>query len=316
MSAYLQRLFDRAARSAPQPAPTGASLSPLAESDQRMNDPQFAGLFGLGFARPDEAESDGDASSFRPDARLPPAPRATPVPAPPPTRQEPRAAPEQSPRRVSEPPSAPAIPPFLDVGRIFPDDLQLPDTATQRAQPPAAAPAPSSPPPAEPVMPSTVAAPHDEAVDATARPAPVPAPRDSPAMPEPVHARAQPQPVRDRAVPAAPIEPQPADSAVPPPATEGSDEPARERDAAPVMMMPPRVTPQPIAAPETSASATETPRTAPPPPPRPVREERAAEQRKPDTPVHKRPMTAATASLIGPLVAEPRARTLFGLRRR
>jgi hypothetical protein len=47
-----------------------------------------------------------------------------------------------------------------------------------------------------------------------------------------------------------------------------------------------------------------------------VREERAAEQRKPDTPAQKRPMTAATASLIGPLVAEPRARTLFGLRRR
>ncbi len=89
MSAYLQRLFDRAAPSAPQPAPAGASLSPLAEADQRMNDPQFAGLFGLGFARADDAES--DVSPFRPDARLPPAPRATPTPAPPATRHEQRA---------------------------------------------------------------------------------------------------------------------------------------------------------------------------------------------------------------------------------
>jgi len=117
MSAYLQRLIDRAAPSAPQAAPAGASLSPLAEADQRMNDPQFAGLFGLGLARADDAES--DVSPFRPDARLPPAPRATPTPAPSATRHEPRAAPEQSPRRASEPRSAPAIPPFLDFGRIF-----------------------------------------------------------------------------------------------------------------------------------------------------------------------------------------------------
>jgi hypothetical protein len=315
MSAYLQRLFDRAAPSAPQPAPTGASLSPLAESDQRMNDPQFAGLFGLGFGRADDAESDGDVSPLRPDARLPPAPRATPMPAPPPTRQESRAAPEQDSRRASEPRSAPAIPPFLDVGRIFPDDLQLPNTATERAQSPAAPAAPASPPPAAPVMSSTVAPPHDEAADTMARPAPVPAPRDSPATREPVHTRAQPEPVRDRAEPAAPVEPKPADTAAPPPATERSDEPATERDAAPVMMMPPRVTPQPIAAPETAAASPVAPRPAPPPP-QPVREERAVEQRKPDTPAQKRPMTAATASLIGPLVAQPRARTLFGLRRR
>lgn len=314
MSAYLQRLFDRAAPSAPQPAPAGASLSPLAEADQRMNDPQFAGLFGLGFARADDAES--DVSPFRPDARLPPAPRATPTPAQPATRHEPRAAPEQSPRRASEPRSAPAIPPFLDFGRIFPDDLQLPDTATERAQPPAATPAPSSPPPAAPAMPIAVATPHDEAADAMARPAPVPAPRDSPAMPEPVHTRARAEPVRDRVTPAAPIDPRPADIAVPAPATERSDEPATERDAAPVMMMPPRVAPQPITAPQAVTSAPEAPRTAPQPPPRPARDERAAEQRKPETPAQKRPMTAAAASLIGPLVAEPRARTLFGLRRR
>jgi hypothetical protein len=311
MSAYLQRLFDRAAPSAPQPAPAGSSLSPLAESDQRMNDPQFAGLFGLGFARADDAESDGDVSPFRPDARLPPAPRAMPVPAPPSTRQEPRAAPEQSPRRASEPRSTPAILSFLDVGRIFPDDLQLPDTPTERTQPPAA---PPSPPPAAPVTPITAAAPHDEAEDAMARPAPVAAPRDSPATPEPVQAPAE--PVRERAAPATPIEAKPADSAVPAPATERSDEPATERDAAPVMMMPPRVTPQPIAAPEAATSAPATPRTAPQPLPQPAREERTAEQRKPDTPAQKRPMTAATASLIGPLVAQPRARTLFGLRRR
>jgi len=36
MSAYLQRLFDRAAPSAPQPAPAGASLSPLAEAERRQ----------------------------------------------------------------------------------------------------------------------------------------------------------------------------------------------------------------------------------------------------------------------------------------
>jgi hypothetical protein len=165
-------------------------------------------------------------------------------------------------------------------------------------------------------MPIAVAAPHDEAADTTARPAPVPAPRDRPAMPEPVHTRAQPWPVRERAVPAAPIEPGPADRAMPTPAAERSDESATERAATPVMMMPPRVTPQPIAAPEAAASAPGTPRTAPQPPPRPAREVRTVEQRKPDTPAQKRPMTAATASLIGPLVAEPRARTLFGLRRR
>jgi hypothetical protein len=122
--------------------------------------------------------------------------------------------------------------------------------------------------------------------------------------------------MRERAVPAAPIEPRPADSAVPAPATERSDEPATEHDAAPVMMMPPRVAPQPITAPEAAASAPEAPHSAPQPPPRPARDGRAAEQRKPETPAQTRPMTAATASLIGPLVAEPRARTLFGLRRR
>jgi hypothetical protein len=47
-----------------------------------------------------------------------------------------------------------------------------------------------------------------------------------------------------------------------------------------------------------------------------MRERTVIETRAPETSPQRRPMTAAQASLIGPLVPEPRARTLFGLRRR
>ncbi|MEY6433869.1 hypothetical protein ABC977_15805, partial [Thioalkalicoccus limnaeus] len=50
MSGYLQRLLDRSAVAVPsQPvaAPAGRSLSPVAEADQRLNDPALASRFDL-----------------------------------------------------------------------------------------------------------------------------------------------------------------------------------------------------------------------------------------------------------------------------
>jgi hypothetical protein len=80
-AAYLQRLFDRAAAaSPPQPDPTSASLSPIAEADQRLNDPALAGLFGFGLA-PDLVESAEGAEA-------PPVVAPSPLPRPP-TRPRP-----------------------------------------------------------------------------------------------------------------------------------------------------------------------------------------------------------------------------------
>ena len=59
MSGYLQRLFDRGAPAAPGSfaAPAGASLSPVAEADQRLNDADFAARFAV----PTEPELHGIA---------------------------------------------------------------------------------------------------------------------------------------------------------------------------------------------------------------------------------------------------------------
>ncbi|SCX79601.1 hypothetical protein [Nitrosospira sp. Nsp13] len=50
MTGYLQRLFDRtvpASTSLAQVVPAGISLSPVADADQRLNDPAIAGQFGF-----------------------------------------------------------------------------------------------------------------------------------------------------------------------------------------------------------------------------------------------------------------------------
>jgi hypothetical protein len=82
-----------------------------------------------------------------------------------------------------------------------------------------------------------------------------------------------------------------------------------------VVLRPPPVAPSPMTAAEPSLPPpgrppVPAPRTAPKP--EPLKIDMPVAQK----PAPRRPMTAAEASLIGLLAPEPRARTLFGLRRR
>ena len=79
ISGYLQRLFDRTAPqpvaalsglsgSPRQPLPAGPSLSPIAETDQRLNDPELAETLGFGLASiaSDSVDLEVDAAPLRP----------------------------------------------------------------------------------------------------------------------------------------------------------------------------------------------------------------------------------------------------------
>ncbi len=308
MSGYLQRLFDRAAGAAvPQPAPAGASQSPIAAADQRLNDPVLAGLFGL--MSPAEPEGSiaeaGDAPG-----RTSPSPRRDSAVAPPivepadpsPLRSTPAVAPESvAAAPAAPPPTAVAAPPHA-LGRVAADDLVLP-------APPVATPLepPVSPPPpasvAEPPTPTPKAA--QPADNRLATAAPVPArPAESP-PPPPFAATSAMPPAPAPVAATSPEIPSPDPQMV-----TSTTPPAMAQLLRPPPLPPPPATaeaPPPQPAP---AAAPTPPRSAPEP-------QRAESRERRDTPpAPRRPMTAAQASQIGPLSAEPRTITLFGLRRR
>ena len=264
MSAYLQRLFDRAAASPAlgQVTPAGPSRSPVAEADQRLNEPGLADLFSFtGSPGPGEIEG---LENLGPDPAAPaplrprPAPQlsAAPAPAGPRNPTDGAVTPAPQNQAAETPAVAPpgARPPFRSVGAVAPEDFVPPE--------PIEVPWPAMPP---------------EPATATAR---APPPTAEPPIP----------PGAD--------------------APEGQAPPPQS-----AFVAPPRPDPSP------AFQAEPKPAQAPPAPPtRPlreiVREVIRAEAPRQQAPTPRRPMTAAEASAIGPLTAEPRARTLFGLRKR
>ena len=300
--AYLQRLFDRAAApAAPLVTPGGPSRSPVAEADQRLNEPGLAEQFSFApqpDVRPlesfDEAIGETGPPSPRPPSTAPQTPARS--------RSSPEAPPPVTPPLVrdrGEPADRPLQPaPFDPVGMVAPDEFVPPEAAGPR---PASAASPA--PPERGASPEAAAAPPAERVVEvrtieTTAPPPSELRADVPAV-----ARAEPAEVVDRP-PSAAAEPAPWPEPpqlqrpvmVTPPRPESRPVPPAEPDAAPAAE---------TRAAEPSARLRETVREV-------IRAEAAAQQK----PAPRRPMTAAEASLIGQLTPEPRARTLFGLRRR
>jgi hypothetical protein len=111
---------------------------------------------------------------------------------------------------------------------------------------------------------------------------------------------------------------EPAEEAAPqpPPIVRDQPEPERPDRTQPTLVTPPASVAPPLPEPEVAVT--------PPPPSEPrdarpaplAREVVPAEATAGAGPETHRPTTAAGASLIGPLTPEPRARTMFGLRRR
>ena len=140
-ASYAQRLFDRAGPVEPGGAatPTGPSASPLANADQRLNEPGFAGLFNL-IDAPAEPAADGQsdeppsrsvAPPLRCDADLVRRPSPRPArgevePPPPPIAS---AAPRAPPADAPGPPR---------VGRISAEDFTSADASPveERSSPP------------------------------------------------------------------------------------------------------------------------------------------------------------------------------------
>jgi hypothetical protein len=311
VSGYLQRLFDRAAAVPSQPValPGGPSLSPVAEADQRLNDPALAGRFDLAAPFADDtgtpeaeafASSGGTGARAAPSAAIAPAPPSRtpseplappPAAAPADTALRPPASPEQAPSRPAWRPPA--------VGDVAPEDWVVepePTTAPLTRRPlPAAAPEPP-PPPSRP----------------SAQPAATAEPPSTGAEPSRVAA----------ASPAAPITPRP------PVEPARRDAPAgreprleayeriverRETETTTTWVEPASPPPLPPLLPERE--------TMPPPPQAPQVVERTVvtsppAAASPEPAARLRPLTANEASLIGPLAKRRRALTLFGLRRR
>lgn len=314
-AAYLQRLFDRAAAAvaaaAPHVSPSGASLSPVAAADQRLNEPGFPAFFD--FAAPEGLGAEGDEGA---EAGLPETPEAArgrrTHPAPParaaaadllPQEAQPAAPPTSL--VEGPPPPAAVAPPFPTVGQVRTEDFVPPD-ADEEGEPQGRRVAPP-PPPEPPAAEARAAKPDGE--PGHARP-----------EREVAHAVAPPPPGPEPRSPASPGVEVGRDVAAPPtPASnenvEGSHE---EASPAPVVMMPPRRSPEPLPppAPREEAPAPREEAGVAKPRPQTVRQEVKVEVPASDKPAAKRPMTAAEASLIGPLTPEPRARALFGLRRR
>lgn len=304
--AYLQRLFDRAAATAaPQVAPAGSSLSPVVEADQRLNAPEFAADFSFASPSDDgvEGEETPELAPGHPRRAVGRA-RAEPPQSPPRPRElsAPATTEGTSPRQVRRP--APVEAPFGSVGEVLAEDFVRPE-ALDGAEPPIVEP----PRPPAPRRLAALLEPVTLEESAAAQP------RATRAAPEPT-ARVAPV-VEDAPTPARPapaVAPEPEDPSREEPAERSAD--ARASDgAAPVVMIPPRPAPAPAPPPEPPLSEREALR-SPPPRPRIVRQETRIEAATPDRPAARRPMTAAEASVIGPLIPEPRARTLFGLRRR
>lgn len=310
MSDYLQRLFDRAAALPAPVSPAGPSLSPIALADQRLNDPAMLAAIGpraggfdaeaelevVDFAEP-APRSTQVAPPAAPIARAPPSQAAVTPPEPADTRSRPRMegaaeASTPAPAPATQTPNVGTMSPVLPVGAVLPEDFVPPE-------PPAQAEVPRTPAPL-PVAPQ---------IPRTEAKAPPPAaPAAAPAQEHRVAPKAASKPVESaRPSPVAAREPAEALPPPAPPSTAAADAPA------PVVMMPPQSAP-PLPEPEPQAL---------PPRPEPEREVRTEKVRErielvPErsAPRPVRPMTAAEASLIGPLVPRPRVRTFLGMRRR
>lgn len=314
---YLQRLLDRSVPSgtkavATEAVPSAPSASPIAQWDQRLNDPDLAAQLGYGVFAGFEGDPDAPPlltptpEGFRPrpirpappafDLSPPRVAEAPPPPSPPPGRVEEAAHPvPASPAATVAP--VPVPPPADWGGRAIPlldveppaHDLSRtePRPSARVDEPPAGAVSPVRPalPDPWPAPPEVFAAP---AYDPPPSPVEAPAPAPAPALvvAEPTIARPAPAPAapftdrwEDDLALALPPTPAPPD----PPVT------MREPPAA-VTATDPRPAP---------ATATPTTTTPEPSPPRAVR-----------------PMTAAAASVIGPLAPRARSMTVFGTRRR
>jgi len=320
MSGYLQRLYERAtappAPGLPGMHPAMPSRSPVAEADQRLNDPALAAVL---IGRPPPRVAPEEQAAF--DAEIVPEPFTAPMeesPLPPcraasrplsqtwpdphaglPAQSEPLSvgAPRATPR-PREPQLPPAKPPEASEPK---PSMTSPETARRERPRPADDPS-TSPPPARKV---------------SAEPRQTREPAPSPAMPKehemPLR-RPPPRPHEPENAPAlrrsAPptISPQPLETAPavglvePLPHT-----PAPARLVPAPLPAPPAIVDEPApavpsAAPRSEAKRAETVITPP-----------AA---APEAPRVKRPATAEAASRIGPLAPRRRAHLIFGLRRR
>jgi hypothetical protein len=314
MSAYLQRLFDRAAPMAapslPGALPAGPSLSPVALSDQRLNDPARAAQFDATPGFDSSMDATGPISDLPPtgaDAGLPATTQAQ-------STQQARPQPATTPSEIALPrpvadaarvaaePVAPTHAPRLRPGvlDIEPGDLLLPEppTAAEPVQAEPAMPVPRAAPatPAHDATPAApVAADHSERPPLAPPPRPLPSPPPAPA----VEARPLPLALPRAEVAITTVTPTARADAVQPPLQEAMPPPLRV-PALPATEPSPEATAAPSAAP---AARREAPATTPQPP---------AES----PPPRIRPMSANEASVIGPLAPRQRALTLFGLRRR
>jgi len=310
-AAYLQRLFDRAAIAPLVLAlPGGPSRSPVAAADQRLNEPGFAEMFSFAPMPADgEAEADPGLPAMVPPeprprrkADTPDAPAFSAEPAPQEDGLRPPPA-VRSPKPSAQAPAQPA-PAAMElvrpVGEVRADDFVPPAPAEGSA--PRPLPDAEPPPPAPAVVPAV-------ALDETAVQSPPPNPQAAPTRPT-TRVGAEPPSARNWSVDAAP------NVVEGPPPEPRTAEAEAETDRPPLRLASP---PQPVVPPLPEPQAHE----APPPaetrrarPEPTVREVVREEMATKEPPAPRRPMTAAEASLIGPLSSEPRARTLFGRRRR
>lgn len=309
MTDYLQRLFDRGGGDAPMPA--AASMSPVAQADQRLTVPGIGEalmwqppVFGL------ETPTGDQASPTHGPTPRPAMPRTleTPFPRPevPVSHMAPVPAAIVPPRETAKAPAPlaapqpdrpPAIPPSIrQIGMIDADDLELPTDADVTALPPA----PHALPKAEPGPAVPVPEPAARAITHRAKPEvePVPPPPATPAPFDSLPIESRPS-AREPAVaqPVSTLEPEALRLAEPAPPTPMLAMPAPMPEPPPLEVAPPvQATP---------------PAPAPKPEPRRVETIRAPEPPRPP-----RPLTANEVSVIGPLPASRRPATIFGVRRR
>lgn len=316
MSGYLQRLYDRAA-AAPiaVPLPAAASLSPIAQADQRLTVPEIGEALMTGAplpvqddawdeATPDEPVAASDTSMGR--AAHPPAPRRrareqtrAPQPAadpPAPSAREEEAAQIPRPAAPIVDASAAQPSPFARIGAIAPTDFELPAEPTD-AMP---APIPSTPAPAA-TPPGTQSALSPEAK-------PVRAPTTTSAAPVPL-------PSPSIAASATPVDTQPIEERDEAAVAQPASAPESTQQQPQVEPIAPRVA-APVPPPEAPPVSAPTPTRNQPPPRQPV-PQRVEVLRPSDAPAKPpRPLTANEASVIGPLPIARRSAMLFGVRRR
>lgn len=321
MSDYLQRLLDRAAGTTTTITPAGLSGSPLVLHDQRLNDPQFSeglapaadnpawtDVFAL--AEPITASSPalptGPPGQLRPKpahdgpAGEPPNPRPLHSPTPAEAQTIARLAPEHLPAEPLHLSSHPS-----PIGRISALDLVRPE---QPATPQATAP---------PASTAAVETPGPKPTLTALSPGLASSQHPDPAAPVSSQ-RPRVRPPMERLVPAD-RSPERNGQAQAPVATPGTSTPLgtaagaarRLGDIVPPEPLVPAL-PEPAVPLERSQVRALT-ADAPQPD---VRQTQPVSVQAAETQRPRLPLTAAEASLIGPLTARPRARTIFGLRRR